>query len=80
MRRYYFDMREEDHLAVDLEGLELPDIESVQEEAVQSLGELARDTVREPNYSCDRKRRIAIEVRDITGPVLQVKCTIETVR
>jgi hypothetical protein len=33
MSRYYFDMRHEDEIASDEEGLELPTIESVQEEA-----------------------------------------------
>ncbi len=33
MPRYYFDMRHEDEIATVEEGLELPTIESVQEEA-----------------------------------------------
>jgi hypothetical protein len=33
MRRYYFDIRNEDDLTVDEEGLGLRDIEAVQEEA-----------------------------------------------
>ena len=35
--RYYFDIREGDDLAPDDEGLELPSIERVQEEAARSL-------------------------------------------
>jgi hypothetical protein len=42
MRRYYFDLREGDDLAPDEEGLELPSIEQVQEEAARSLADMAR--------------------------------------
>ena len=43
MSRYYFDMRQGDEIASDEEGLELPTIESVQEEAARSLADMARD-------------------------------------
>ena len=77
MTRYYFDLRDEDDLAVDEEGLELRDIASVQEEAARSLADMARDAVRAPNYDGPRNHRMAIEVRDATGPVLQVNFTFE---
>ena len=46
MRRYYFDLRTGEALAVDEEGTELPDIDSAQEEATRSLVALARDAIR----------------------------------
>ncbi|WP_309142534.1 DUF6894 family protein [Bradyrhizobium sp. sGM-13] len=46
MRRYYFDLRDGDDLAPDEEGLDLPNIERVQEEAARSLADMARDAVR----------------------------------
>jgi hypothetical protein len=67
MPRYYFDLREGDDLAPDEEGLELPSIERVQEEAARSLADLARDAVRR---NLDRAaHQMAIEVRDDNGPV-----------
>ena len=73
MPRYYFDIREGDDLAPDDEGLELPSIERVQEEAARSLADMARDAVRKPHDGADHD--MAIEVRDDTGPLLQVKFT-----
>jgi hypothetical protein len=75
MRRYYFDLRVGDDLAPDDEGLELPSIERVQEEAARSLADMARDAVR---TDCNGTgHRMAIEVRDDDGPVLQVKFTFQ---
>jgi hypothetical protein len=75
MRRYYFDLREGDDLAPDEEGLELPSIERVQEEAARSLADMARDAVRKNHDGAGQ--RMAIEVRDDDGPVLQVRFTFE---
>ena len=77
MPHYYLDLRDDDDLAVDEEGLELRDVAAVQEEAAQSLADMARDAVRGPSYDGTRNHQMAIEVRDETGPVLQVKFTFE---
>jgi hypothetical protein len=77
MPHYYLDLRDEDDLAVDEEGLELRDVAAVQEEATQSLAEMAGDAVRGPSYDGNRNHQMAIEVRDETGPVLQVKFTFQ---
>jgi hypothetical protein len=70
MPRYYFDMRENDGVAVDEQGMELPTVEAVQEEAIRSLADMAREAVRTGPVA---GRHMAIEVRDDYGPVLQVK-------
>jgi hypothetical protein len=70
MKRYYFDIRDGDGLAPDEEGLELPDIEAVQQEAALSLADLARDAVR---ISRRNVNLMEIEVRDDNGPVLHAK-------
>jgi hypothetical protein len=44
MPRYYFDLREGDRLAVDEEGIELPDPQAVQLEAARSLADVAKNT------------------------------------
>jgi hypothetical protein len=80
MPRYYFDLRDGEDLAVDEEGMELRDIATVQEEAARSLADMARDAVRSPAYMRGQIHRMAIEVRDKTGPVLQVKFTFEVAR
>lgn len=78
MPRYYFDMRHEDEIATDEEGLELPTIESVQEEAARSLADMARDAVQ--SHRDGTRRPMAIEVRDDNGPVLQARFTFEVER
>ena len=75
MSRYYFDMRDEDDVASDEEGLELPTIESVQEEAARSLADMARDAVQ--THRDGTRRPMAIEVRDDNGSVLQARFTFE---
>ena len=72
MRRYYFDLRDDDALVEDEEGIELPDIESVQEEAARSLVDMAKDMVG-GNGDSSPWHRLVIEVRDDNGPVLQAK-------
>ncbi|WP_426441936.1 DUF6894 family protein [Bradyrhizobium genosp. P] len=67
MVRYFFDMRYDDDLAPDEEGLVLPSVEAAQDEAAISLAEMARDVVQN-----DRCRRMAIEVRTLDTPVLEV--------
>ena len=79
MKRYFFDLRDGDVISPDEEGMELPDIEAVQEEAARSLADVAKDAVR------SRGRHVfghwmAIEVRDEAGPVLQAKFTFEVDR
>ena len=76
MSRYYFDMRHEDEIATDEEGIELATIESVQEEAARSLEDMARDAV----HRDGKRRPMAIEVRDDNGPVLQARFTFEIER
>jgi len=76
MPRFYFDLRDGDDLAVDEEGLELPNIGAVQAEAAISLADMARDAV----HSAPLVRgghRMAIEVRDDAGPVMQVRFAFE---
>ncbi|WP_456620221.1 DUF6894 family protein [Bradyrhizobium sp. P5_C12] len=78
MKRYYFDIREGDEIIPDEEGLELSTIEKVQEEAARSLADMARDAVRKRVDG--GSHGMAIEVRDDSGPVLQVKFTFEVDR
>lgn len=72
MRRYYFDLRDGEKLAIDEEGVELPDIEAVQFEAARSLADMAREAA--PPHGV---RALAIEVRDASGPILKVLFTFE---
>ena len=77
MRRYYFDIREGDEIFPDEEGLELATIEKVQEEAARSLADMARDAVGTLGTS---GQQMSIEVRDESGPVLQLKFTFAVER
>ena len=66
MKRYFFDIRDGDNLAVDEEGMELRDVEAAQEEAARSLADMTRDRIRsKPRW------HVAIEVRDDNGPVVE---------
>jgi len=69
MARYYFDLRDGDELVPDEEGMELPYIEAVQNEAAQALVDLARDIIK-AGPSTGETRKLAIEVRDDDGSVM----------
>ena len=75
MPRYYFDLRDGDDVSLDDEGLELPSIERVQEEAARSIADMVRDAVRKDRNGAGQQ--MAVEVRDDDGPVLQVRFTFE---
>jgi hypothetical protein len=79
MKRYYFDLREGDTLAVDDDGLELPNLQAVQVEAARSLVDMARhavwtkaDTILDHRMGNRGPRR--------TRPVLQAKFSFELER
>jgi hypothetical protein len=69
-------LREGDELAIDEEGLEMVTSQAVQIEAARSLVDMARHAVWS-KAACILGHRIAIEVRDENGPVLQAKFTFE---
>lgn len=79
MARYYFDLRDEGDLAPDEEGMELPTMQAVQIEAACSLADIAKHAVW-INAATMMGHRMAIEVRDENGPVLQAKFTFELER
>jgi hypothetical protein len=76
MPRYYFDLRDNDELAVDEEGMELPTLQAVQIETARSLVDIAKHAIWTKAESVLR-HRMAIEVRNGTGPVLQARFTFE---
>jgi hypothetical protein len=76
MPRYYFDVRDNDELAIDEEGLVLPTLQAVQIEAARSLVDIAKYAVWEKAETV-LGHRMAVEVRDDNGPVLQAKFTFE---
>ncbi|WP_375304976.1 hypothetical protein WI560_22880 [Bradyrhizobium sp. A11] len=71
MARYYFDLTDEHGVALDEEGLELSNMRAVQAEAAKSVGDMARDAIISAPATGGR-RRMAIDVRDAGGPVMQV--------
>jgi hypothetical protein len=78
MAVYYFDLHDGDEIVPDEEGMELRDLTAVQEEAARALAGLSWDAVR--NLTGTQGHRMAIEVRDGLGPVMQVKFTLEIIR
>jgi hypothetical protein len=79
MPRYYFDVRNDQAISLDEEGLELLDVEAVQGEAARALADMARDAANERARNA-LAQRMAIEVRDDAGPVLQVSFTFNVDR
>ena len=79
MALYFFDMRDGAKLYVDEEGVELPDLKAVQIEAARSLGGMTKQTSWTKAKSV-LGHRMAVEVRDATGPVLQARFTFEIER
>jgi uncharacterized protein DUF6894 len=73
MAHYYFDLRDEDGLVPDEEGMELSDLQAVQEEAARSLAGFAWDSAQTVKDSQTHQMRI--EVRDGIGPVMHVTFT-----
>ena len=78
MRRYFFDLRDGDGIVPDEEGMELPSLDAVQEEAARALADMARDEV--PLTGNGPARHMTIEVRDGDGPVLHARFFFEIKR
>ena len=78
MRRYFFDLHDGDGIVPDEEGLDLPSLDAVQEEAAHALADMARDEV--PMTGNGPARHMAIEVRDGDGPVLHARFSFEIKR
>jgi len=71
MRRYYFDIRDGCQFIRDDVGVELPDIESARQEATAALSELTREW----GGRGRPQHRMAVEVRDDHGPILEARCS-----
>lgn len=63
MPRYYFDILENDIVIRDDDGIELPDLEKVRQEAIKSAREVMADEVR---FSGKIENR-TMQVRDASG-------------
>jgi hypothetical protein len=66
MAQFFFDIIADGQLALDEEGMILPDIDAARREASRSLAQLARNTDR-----CEGFPRFAISVRTFDGPVYE---------
>jgi hypothetical protein len=62
-KRYFFDIREDDEVVIDEEGLVFASVEDVQEEAARSLADIAQDAVRAGASQGIGRHHMAIEVR-----------------
>ena len=78
MAQYYFDVRDGNGVVPGEEGLELSDLQAVQEETVRALVGLASDLVE--NLKDPQTHQMAIEVRDGIGPVMEVTFRFNFVR
>lgn len=71
MPRFYFDLRDDNGIAPDEEGLELSGLRAVQAEAAKSVADMARDAIIAAPATGGRQK-MAIDVRDDKGPVMRV--------
>lgn len=78
MTLYYFDIRDNDGLIPDDEGMELLTLTDVEEEAARSLADMAREAVLRTDELANYK--VAIEARDDQGLVLRVRLAFEVDR
>lgn len=69
---YFFDTRDNGTFIEDQIGLEFADLDAVKRQAALSLAELARDVL--PGSI---KRRLSVEVRDSSRPVLRDVLTFQ---
>ncbi|UGY14574.1 hypothetical protein HAP48_0039510 [Bradyrhizobium septentrionale] len=76
MRRYHFDLRDGEALVPDEEGVVLPDLGSVQEEAAKALADMVHNAA----LKSVSLVQMAIEVRDDDGPVMHVKFAVDILR
>jgi hypothetical protein len=75
MARYYFDVRDDDKVTPDEDGLVFHSLEAVKEEAARALADIARDVI--PGTV---RRVLAIEVRDDRKrPLLEARLVFEIV-
>lgn len=65
--RYFFDMRENDEIAIDEIGLELPNIQAAEVEGAQSLADLAREL----QQQSEPRPSLSVEVRTDSGPLFK---------
>jgi hypothetical protein len=58
MNRYFFDLRDEDGVVADEQGVLLPSLEAVQDEAARAIDDLARDEVRRIKADASEVRQL----------------------
>ena len=73
MPRYFFDFRDADGLFRDEGGQDMPNAEAARSEAIRGAAGVALDIATK-----DFASEVTVEVRDHTGPVLEVRAVIES--
>ncbi len=68
MSLYFFDLKSAEIVSRDEEGIELPDAEAAHDAAISALVDAARDAIMEGATD----QRLIVEVRNGTGPILEV--------
>lgn len=69
MTQYFFDLRSASNFSRDTDGMQLPDIGAVHDVALEALTDFACDAVTADSAD----QQFAVEVRNGTGPVLEVR-------
>ena len=74
MGRYYFDLRENDHLMFDDVGVELSDLDAAHREGFRSLMTIAS----EMPMALTSQRQLTLEVRDECGLVFSLSAALQS--
>ena len=78
MPRSFFDLWVGNDVALDEDGMELPDVEAAQQEATRALAGMARDEIEEKIG--ETTEHMAVEVRDDAGSILKVGFSFQLTR
>ena len=73
MPRYYFDVRDEEGISTDDEGIEFRALEGAWMEAALSAAELAKERLPARLFHGDQQ--MTVDIRDERGPVIRVSVT-----
>ena len=76
MARYFFNVIAAADSIVDLEGSELPDLQSARTEGIEQIRELMADAMRSGVDISSRR----LEIRDASGTLLATVCFTDAIR
>jgi hypothetical protein len=76
MARYFFDVTDSGKVSIDKEGVEFGSLDEARREALQTLGEIAKDELPDGDH-----RQFSIDIRQADGaPILSASLSLQVKR